>query len=524
MRLSQAQFAAAVRAAGNAMGAPNQCTKRLVQKWETGEHSACRPDYLRVLQAVTGLSARELGFRVQPDTVPDTRLGLPADGAGAAAWLPSAEDASAGVRRSIPSAFPGGATGYDADAMLADSMSRLRYALEHPSMVDSRTADFVETTTSRLFDLEHHSPARLLAPTVDRHLATVTALLTAARHETVRRRLMTAAGRTAALAGWLAFDRGDTASANRFWDTAISAAESTLDGALLACSLTYLSYSAERRGDPGTAWQLAHTASWHTPEDRRATAWSTARAALYAAQVGERASASTAMELALQLGVPLPSPRPGDGSEPWTRFFDRAGVFAATAHTAALLGDRRACDFATEAVASLGPARVKSRAMVLAESALAAALAGEFELCLDYGGVAAGLARDLDMSLAADVLYAVVPIIMPHSNSRAVRELLPQLALLTRTADRERGWDREADDRDLETRDAGDRDAEDRDSEGRERGERDPEDQGSEGPERDERDPDDRQWDGGPDPDDREPAHEDGAAVREEGEEQEEDC
>jgi len=29
--------------------APNHCTKRLVQKWESGEHSACRPDYLRVL-------------------------------------------------------------------------------------------------------------------------------------------------------------------------------------------------------------------------------------------------------------------------------------------------------------------------------------------------------------------------------------------------------------------------------------------------------------------------------------------
>ena len=67
MRLSQAQFADAVRAAGNAMGAANHCTKRLVQKWETGEHAACRPDYLRVLQAVTGLSARELGFRVLPD-------------------------------------------------------------------------------------------------------------------------------------------------------------------------------------------------------------------------------------------------------------------------------------------------------------------------------------------------------------------------------------------------------------------------------------------------------------------------
>ena len=60
-------------------------------------------------------------------------------------------------------------------------------------MVDSRTAEFVETATSRLFDLQHHSPSRLLAPTVDRHLTTVTSLLTAARHEGVRRKLMISA-------------------------------------------------------------------------------------------------------------------------------------------------------------------------------------------------------------------------------------------------------------------------------------------------------------------------------------------
>lgn len=39
MRLSQAQFAEAVRTAGNAMGVPNGCSKRLVQKWENGEHT-----------------------------------------------------------------------------------------------------------------------------------------------------------------------------------------------------------------------------------------------------------------------------------------------------------------------------------------------------------------------------------------------------------------------------------------------------------------------------------------------------
>ena len=432
MRLSQAQFAEAVRAAGNAMGAPNHCTKRLVQKWESGEHAACRPDYLRVLQAVTGLSARELGFRLLPDES-GVSIGY-GDGAEGAVG----DHSGGGDTGNAAAAFAmSGMTEYTSDSMLEGSMDRLRHALEHPSTVDSRTAEFVETATSRLFDLQHHSPSRLLAPTVDRHLATVTSLLTAARHEGVRRRLMVSAGRSAMLAGWLAFDRGDTPSSNRFWDTSISAAEGTLDAALLAGSLTCLSYSAARRGDPGTAWQLAHTASQHTPDDARAAAWATARVALYAAQLGEREAAYTALERSLDLGAHLPNPRPGDGGTPWMRFFDLARLLSSTAHTAAKLKDPRAADFAAQAVDALGPARVKARAVVLAEASLTAAIVGELELCLDYGSSAATLTRDMDVSVAADILYEVVPIVLPYSDTRAVRELLPQLTRLTRTADLE---------------------------------------------------------------------------------------
>ena len=434
MRLSQAQFADAVRAAGNAIGAPNHCTKRLVQKWETGEHAACRPEYLRVLQAVTGLSARELGFRAMPG---ESGLHAVASRKAAEGAAGGSSGSASGADTAVPVVAMSGRTEHSLDTMIEASMDRLRHALEHPSTVDSRTAEFVEMATARLFDLEHHSSARLLVPTVDRHLARVTALLTAARNAGVRRKLMVSVGRSALLAGWLAFDRGDTPSANGFWDAAIGAAEGTLDADLMAASLTCQSYAAARRGDPGTAWQLAHIASLRTPDDPRATAWATARAALYAAQLGERGAAESTMRRSLEIGEGLPDPKAGDGGQPWTRFFSQARLLSSTAHTASLLKDPNAEDYVFQAIDGLGPAKVKARAVVLAEVALTLAIIGELELCLDYGGQAAALTRDMDVSVAADLLHDVIPVVLPYSDTRPVRELLPQLARLTRTADLE---------------------------------------------------------------------------------------
>jgi hypothetical protein len=119
------------------------------------------------------------------------------------------------------------------------------------------------------------------------------------------------------------------------------------------------------------------------------------------------------------------------------RFFDLAKLLSSTARTAALLKDPNAADHMTRAVDALGPAKVKARAVVLAECSLVAALIGELDLCLDYGSAAATLTRDLNVSIAADILYEVVPLVLPYSDTRAVRELLPQLTRLHRTADLE---------------------------------------------------------------------------------------
>lgn len=51
---------------------------------------------------------------------------------------------------------------------------------------------------------------------------------------------------------------------------------------------------------------------------------------------------------------------------------------------------------------------------------------------------AAQLTRERDVRIAADILYEVVPGVLPYySDTRTARELLPQLTRLNRTADLE---------------------------------------------------------------------------------------
>jgi hypothetical protein len=62
MLMSQDDFARALRVAGQRAGNPNDASKRLVQRWESGAIVAPRPVYARALESVTGLPIESLGF------------------------------------------------------------------------------------------------------------------------------------------------------------------------------------------------------------------------------------------------------------------------------------------------------------------------------------------------------------------------------------------------------------------------------------------------------------------------------
>jgi transcriptional regulator with XRE-family HTH domain len=70
LRLSQAELARAVRAAGERAGEPNSCSVTTIQRWEAGAEP--RGAYLRALEMATGQPAENLGFASEQYGV-DTR-------------------------------------------------------------------------------------------------------------------------------------------------------------------------------------------------------------------------------------------------------------------------------------------------------------------------------------------------------------------------------------------------------------------------------------------------------------------
>lgn len=404
LKMSQVEFATTVRDAGDVLGEPNTCSKRLVQKWESGAQSVCQPNYRRALQKVTRTPYRELGF------MDAAKVALP----------------------HVPISDLLGTTDAPSGSLLlpGEPSEEFRHALARPQLSKLQEVDLAAESTVYLFGLEYHCPAREVLPMVGQHMRDVAAMLAGTRHEPLRRRLIVAGGQIAALGGWLSFDLGDTAAAYRYWDSALAASRYASDGPLFACTLTHLSYAAAERGDPHTAWQLAHAAVGHAEPDVRAQAWMAARAAQEAAQIGDSGAALAELELALDFGSEMAPAAPEDDAEPWCRFVDRAYIWAMASNVNTRLGAiDEAHTFAVRALDSLSGSQVKTRAIILAEAAHAFAKIGGMERAIQYATEAANLADKLEVTMAHRRLRALLPLIAQASKPDLTHDLRKRLTV-----------------------------------------------------------------------------------------------
>lgn len=90
LRMSQDDLARAIRDAGDRAGEPNDCSKRLVQRWESGQTASPRAIYVRALEYVTGQPITNLGFTADERYGVDRRE-LVGMGAGTTGMIPLAD-------------------------------------------------------------------------------------------------------------------------------------------------------------------------------------------------------------------------------------------------------------------------------------------------------------------------------------------------------------------------------------------------------------------------------------------------
>lgn len=189
-----------------------------------------------------------------------------------------------------------------------------------------------------------------------------------------RAQLLVAAGESAALAGWLAFDMADLPTARRYYDLATRAGRAAGHPPVQALVLAYTSYAVD---NPTTARGMLRAAQQQlcTPGTATARAWVSAREAEESAAIGDREGALRALERA-QTAYDYADPAQ---EQAWVRFFSRARLDSMAVAAYARLDHPDLADVATAALAALRPDDQKVRAVILGDVATAYTARGDYD-------------------------------------------------------------------------------------------------------------------------------------------------
>ena len=177
----------------------------------------------------------------------------------------------------------------------AEPWGRLALALSKGSKTDAPSAAALVNRAAELHIQELTFSARRLQRTVESHLDAITAALPrAGEHE---RALTIAAGETAALAGWVAWDLGETNKADAYYKVTSECALTAGHPPLRALALTYASYGAPT---PKEKLRLLSQAAQDVRGHGNATAaaWVLGRHAEEAAALGDDTGALRALDRA----------------------------------------------------------------------------------------------------------------------------------------------------------------------------------------------------------------------------------
>lgn len=286
--------------------------------------------------------------------------------------------------------------------MSAAPWQRLADTIEYGLAPDARTIDLMQDRTTEFFHLEETTPSRTILASLVEHGETLRGLLAVTSNDQDRRRLLSAAGETEALAGWLEFDLSKPREALKRYKVALKMAEQAGDGPLIACTLNYWSYLLASQDKSDEAVNILARAGEHVRGSAPTTqAWVAARQAEEAARIGDLTTVERALERAF---TAYDYARPHH-ERPWTSFFGASRLGSLAVSSYGRLGHRDTDSLAGSLLKSLSPSETKVRALVVSDLALSAATKADYDRADALTSQALPLAVRYEASLAQDRLW-----------------------------------------------------------------------------------------------------------------------
>lgn len=380
LNLSQEELARAIQRAGDDLGEPNDCTKRQVARWETGETRSCRPVYRRALQRLTGRTYDQLGFA---DLGPARRY---VRAAATAAALPHAVHLAAGHHIGAPLI-----------EQLRARTARLRRLDDYLGGAD----------TYHMYAAELDATVRL----VDE--ATYT--------ETVGSDLLALLAEQAQQAGWAAYDIGDHDVAHQHYMTSLTAATTAGASDVAANSLAYVAYQLTSTGRP--AAHVSTTSCQQATGGGRVRALLHSRAAFSHARSGDLTQTQRDLDIAAAaLGVE-------DTVPDWAAWVDGTEVAIMAGRCwAELHRPLRAIAALEGALSNYDPTHARDRALYSTWLADAYVDAGEPEQAAAVTMSALDIAAGIGSTRPVERVEQVVGRLAPHRRLPLVAEAIERCA------------------------------------------------------------------------------------------------
>ncbi|WP_267593563.1 tetratricopeptide repeat protein [Carbonactinospora thermoautotrophica] len=454
---SQREFAEAVMTKAREMGLNLACDEKRVGRWERGEVSWPTPAYRRVLKALTGKDAAELGFRYQPREERDAEPGnhgqadaLAGEGyagrVGAGVVTPAPHVPTVETRPPI-NGDPGGHETVEILVMTPEgglqimSIPRrtlLAAAVATPFLPATPahaagpvpgmdTVDYLRELLPCLASLDQSLGARLVLGTAREQVALAEELQRHARGE-LRAELLRLAGRYAEFVGWLYQDSGDLTSAWAWCSRAHDYAVEADDPVLAAFVIARKAFVSLYQQDSARVVALAQRARQQAPElPPRLVAYTWQQEACGYALDGDLSGAERAMEQAHR-AVEAAEDHDSDAARDVAGFCTTGSLTVWQAWCYRELNRPDQAVNLYEHVVNAWPGhRRRGQGRLLSSMAVAYAEAGEPEQAAATAREALPIVAGTRSALAREELRRLQTALAPY-DVEPVRELMPTLA------------------------------------------------------------------------------------------------